>query len=178
MGSGYDRFIKIVFGFLVVVTVFYISFFIHQSVTRQHDYQDAVEFIAKGSYAEAEGILQGLPCSYNDRDVLCSYTSAKLSKGIIERNSFINQIPDNYQGVYSEEIIEYKTQVSKEYEAARLESLKLERQKKAEEEERKKKLYSGTYPSYGMREDVLKYCALGTPEIGLQHLSHCIIGGF
>ena len=149
---------------IVCGAVYYQSY---KSRMTEEAYNNAVDMISQGRYPEGEELLQGIPEGYNDRDVLLAYTGSKQLDNVNEQYGLMTNIPDKYSGDLHEEILSYKLQVYRDYNKLLAETKRKAALKEAEEEARKKKLYADTYPSYGMREEVLKYCALGTPTVKL-----------
>ena len=128
-------------------------------------YQHAIERISYGYYEDAEKLLYRVPENYKDREVLLAFVHEQMRDGLTDKYRLLEIIPDNYSGVLSEKILDEKTRVNIEYQAFQeeiREELELE---KAQEEEQMRERYAATYPSYGMREEVLRYCALGKPKI-------------
>ena len=137
-------------------------------------YKDALQLIEEEKYAESENALKQLPEGYKDRDVLLYYLSARNAEAIPDKYDFMKKIPESYQGIYFEEIREYRVLVKEDYRLYELEKKRKEEEEEREREERRKKAEEEqiardavTYPYYGMREESLNRCALGKPTVEL-----------
>ena len=131
----------------------------------KENYAQSVRLLADGEYDEAQSLLEKLPADYQDKDALMRYSLAKQLEDLTDQYKQLQGIPADYSGEMSEVITVYKTEVEGKYQDYREEQARLAEERRqrqaAEEKERKSRIY----PSYGTRESVLKYCALGTPTI-------------
>ena len=155
---------KVIICLIVYSCVLILGLCIRMLYTSQMNsgyYQHAIEQIKFRQYEDAQRLLWKVSENYKDREVLLAYVNEQMRKGTVDQYRAIESVPDDYSGMLCEEILSEKKRVHDEYQALQEEL----RQMEAREEEERIGQAGELLPGYGMREDTLKYCALGKPSI-------------
>ena len=151
---------------LIVILSFSIASVIsfYQSRERANIYQNSIDLIEAGEYREALTVLSELPEDYRDKVVLRNYAESRARNHAYSTHYLMQQIPDDYAGALSEEILAYKQQNHLQYEQIRKEMEEKSKNVPVQtEEQRLQEMYGSRYPKYGMSEKGLKHCILGKP---------------
>jgi hypothetical protein len=97
--------------------------FCHTSVNLEKKYQSAVELINNQKWFQAEQLLSFVSIyQYKDAEVLENYALANIKLDLLDKKNLrrhnysqvadcINKIPDDYQGIYKDEIITFKKDI-------------------------------------------------------------------
>lgn len=101
--------------------------------TNSQNYNEAIELIGQGKYGKAEALLNGLK-DYKDGKYLYSYAFYLEYKNsdVYKAHKYLNEIPENYSGKFSEEIAKERPLCEAAYEEYEKEQ-KAENDRKAQE---------------------------------------------
>lgn len=125
---------------LVFMLVFGIASDIKEVHTNFQNYNEAIELIEQGNYGKAETLLNGLK-DYKDGKYLYSYAFYLEYKNsdVYKAHKYLNEIPENYSGKFSEEIAKERPLCEAAYE-------EYEKERKAEND-RKAQEYKNNLPA-------------------------------
>ena len=153
----------------VVLLLFFaggIGWYTYRNIQQtKENYAQSVQLLENEEYNEALALLEKLPSGDQDKEVLVKYGSARQQGDLTDQYRQIHNVPTDYAGVMSETILAYRTSVESEYQNYQDEQARLAEERRKQQAEEEKERNSKIYPSYGTRESVLKYCALGTPTV-------------
>ena len=125
-------------------------------------YNKAIRLIEEKSYAEAEDILLNSHVSnlYDKNGFvscyarMCQYDSVEDASII---NSYLSQIPKNYNGIFGKEISKMREENNTNYEIY----LKEEEKRREEREKKLQEEYGSKVPYEGMSEEYINYTMVG-----------------
>lgn len=125
---------------LIFMLILGIASAIKEVHTNSQNYNEAIELIEQGKYGKAETLLNGLK-DYKDGKYLYSYAFYLEYKNsdLYKAHKYLNEIPENYSGKFSEEIAKERPLCESAYEA-------YEKERKAEND-RKAQEYKNNLPA-------------------------------